>query len=164
MSFFKPASWTLCLAASAALLCANAQAQKPTTPPATAAASAPADADKQLAAKKDGAQLAANAWLLLLDQRNWGGAYENASQLFRNTVPIGSWMDSIPGLRTPFGALEKRAVQDVIYKTTMQGRPDGEYITVIFESDFADKKGVQELVATMREADGAWRVLGYAPR
>jgi hypothetical protein len=49
------------------------------------------------------------------------------------------------------------------YKTSLPGRPPGEYVSVIFLSRF-EKKEVQEEVTTVREADGRWRVTGYAAR
>jgi hypothetical protein len=155
MTLLKFTSAAVCLAASALLY----------TPMASAQAAAPvASSNKEQAAKEADGQLAAAGWLLMLDLKNWGGAYEAASQSFRNLVQIGQWMDSIPGVRAPFGAFENRTLARVVYKTTMPGRPDGEYITSIFTSDFADKKGVEEMVTTVQDADGKWRVVGYAPR
>ena len=159
MTLFKSAPVAVCLAASALLFSATAGAQTP----APAAASAPATATPEIAAKQAAGQLAAAAWLTMLDQRNGGGAYEASSQTFRNMVQIGQWMDSIPGLRQPFGTYQSRSVDNVVYKTTLPGRPDGEYVTAIFQSEFANKK-VEELVTTVREADGKWRVIGYSPR
>ncbi|BDT68854.1 hypothetical protein os1_30410 [Comamonadaceae bacterium OS-1] len=156
MTLFKSTSLSLCLAASALLFAHTAQAQ-------TAAPAAPAAASAEMAKQAEG-QLAAAGWLSMLDRGNWGGAYEASSQLFRNMVPIGAWMDSIPGVRAPFGAFESRTASTVVYKTTLAGRPDGEYVTAIFDAHFADKKDVEELVTTVREADGQWRVIGYQPR
>jgi soluble lytic murein transglycosylase-like protein len=159
MTLFKSAPFSLCLAASALLFAHAAQAQvaKPAAPASAAAPSA------EMAKQADG-QLAAAGWLSMLDRGNWGGAYEASSQLFRNMVPIGAWMDSIPGVRAPFGAFESRTASTVAYKTTLAGRPDGEYVTAIFDAHFADKKDVEEIVTTVREADGQWRVIGYQPR
>jgi len=157
MTLFKSASLSLCLALSALPFVHTAQAQ-------TAVPAAPAVAPSAEIAKQAEGQLAAAGWLSMLDRGNWGGAYEASSQLFRNMVPIGAWMDSIPGVRAPFGAFESRTASTVAYKTTLPGRPDGEYVTAIFETRFADKKEVEERVTTVREADGQWRVIGYQPR
>lgn len=159
MTLFKSVPAALCLAASSMLLSPLASAQTAAATPAAAAS-----ADKEKAAKEADGQLAAAGWLLMLDQGNWGGAYEAASQSFRNMVQIGPWMDSIPGVRAPFGAYQDRVVTLVAYKTTLTGRPDGEYVTSIFTTDFANKKGVQEVVTAVRDPDGKWRVMGYAPR
>jgi hypothetical protein len=72
-------------------------------------------------------------------------------------------MDGIPKVREPFGALVERVPAESVYKTTLEGRPDGEYVSVNFVSKF-DKQEVQEVVTTVREADGKWRVTGYSTR
>ena len=158
MTLVKFAPIAVGLAASALLFSAPASAQT-AAPAAPASAAASAEITKQAEG-----QLAAAGWLSMLDRGNWGGAYEASSQLFRNMVPIGAWMDSIPGVRAPFGAFESRTASTVAYKTSLAGRPDGEYVTAIFEAQFADKKDVEEIVTTVREADGQWRVIGYQPR
>ncbi len=154
MHFLKFAPLALCLSASALLL----------TAPASAQTAAPAAVSAEELAKQADGQLAAEAWLTQLDQRNWGGAYEAASQSFRNMVKIDQWMDSIPGVRAPFGGYQSRTVDTVAYKTSLAGRPAGEYVTAIFNTVFSKKEDAQEVVTTAREADGKWRVIGYQPR
>ena len=156
-------------AALAALLftaTANAQLKAPKQPAATtkpaAAASAPA-ANNANAEKETAGKLAAAGWLVLLDRRDWGRAWETSSAVFRNSVPLATWMDGIPKVREPFGAFVERAPANSSYKTTLEGRPEGEYVSVIFVSKF-DKKELQEVVTTVREADGKWRVTGYSTR
>lgn len=156
----------LLAAAATALAAVPAHAQLKPSPGVTlrpaAPAPAPAAADtKQDAEKEKAGQNAAHAWLLLLDRRDWGTAWDSSSAVFRQTVPLPSWMDNIPKVRTPFGALLEREPAEAAYKTTLAGRPDGEYVSVIFLSKFEKKPSVQETVTTVREADGRWRVTGY---
>jgi hypothetical protein len=124
------------------------------------AASTPGDtvADKEAAGK-----LAAGGWLVLLDRRDWGRSWESASTTFRTTVPLGTWMDNVPKVRDGLGALVDRVPAEMTYKTSLPGRPPGEYVTVLFLSKFENKQ-VQEVVTTVREADGRWRVTGYSTR
>ena len=124
---------------------------------ATAAGSVWAQSDKENEGK-----LAATGWLGLLDRRDWGTAWERSGALFRKNVPLGTWMDNIPNVRAPFGTLQQREVVSAVYKTTMPGHPDGEYVTVSFVSKFDKKAEVRELVTTVRESDGRWRVTGYS--
>lgn len=132
-----------------------------TQPPAPAPA---ADAASNVNAEKEAAaRLAAAGWLVLLDRRDWGRAWETSSSVFRASVPLGTWMDNVPKVREPFGALVERVPAESVYKTTLAGRPDGEYVSVNFVSKF-DKQEVQEVVTTVRESDGKWRVTGYSPR
>jgi hypothetical protein len=124
------------------------------------AASAPAGV-KQDTAKENEGKLAATGWLTLLDRRDWGTAWERSSTVFRRNVPLGTWMDKIPQVREPYGALQQREVVNAVYKTTLPGHPDGDYVTISFASKFEKKADVKEFVTTVREPDGRWRVTGY---
>ena len=138
---------------------AKATPASPEAAPATGAADGTsANADKEAAGK-----LAAGGWLILLDRRDWGRAWETSSAVFRSSVPLPSWMDAVPKLREAFGALVERTPAESVYKTTLEGRPPGDYVTTIFLSKF-EKKELQEVVTTVREGDGKWRVTGYSTR
>lgn len=158
------------VALAAALFTATATAQLkpprnalPTTPAASAAQPAPAPAPAANREKAAAGALAASGWLVLLDRRDWGRAWEASSTVFRGTVPLATWMDGIPKVREPLGALVERTQAEAVHKTTLQGRPDGEYVTVIYDAKF-ERKQVQEVVTTVRDADGKWRVTGYSTR
>ncbi|MBP6405570.1 MAG: DUF4019 domain-containing protein [Ramlibacter sp.] len=143
-------------------------AAPPVTAPARAAApaapAAQAPATDETTLKENAGQLAALGWLMLLDRRDWGTAWESSSQVFRTQVPIAAWMDAIPKVREPLGPLAGREPVETAYKTALPGRPAGDYVTVVFASRFANKPDLQEIVTTARDADGRWRVLGYSTR
>jgi hypothetical protein len=160
------------VALAAALFTAAAGAQlkpprtePPAKPPAAAPipAAAPAPADNANAEKEAAGKLAAAGWLVLLDRRDWGRAWETSSSVFRASVPLATWMDGIPKVREPFGPLVERKPAESVYKTTLEGRPAGEYVSVIFLSKF-DKRELQEVVTTVRDPDGKWRITGYSTR
>ena len=168
----KPTIRLAALAAALGLAAATtAQAQlKPppggAAPAAPAAAAAPAPAPGTVSnpeAEKAG-QLAAHAFLLLLDRRDWGSAWDASSAMFRQSVPLGTWMDGIPKVREPFGAMVERQPGQALYKKTLPGRPDGDYVTVNFLTKFDKNPQVVETVTTVREPDGRWRVTGYTAR
>ena len=83
--------------------------------------------------------------------------------MFRGSVPLATWMDGIPKVRADLGALVDRAPAQTVYKTQLEGRPPGEYVSVVFASKFAQRE-VEEIVTTVREPDGRWRVTGYSTR
>ena len=127
------------------------------------AAAAEAPAPGPNAELENAGRLAAQGWLALLDRQDWGTAWDASSAVFRQTVPLGNWMDAIPKVRQPFGPLVERLPGEAIYKTSLPGRPDGQYVTVMFLSQYKNQK-VQELITTVREGDGRWRVTGYSPK
>lgn len=152
------------LALGLALAATAAMAQgKSAAPSAPAQPQAPAGIISDPDMEKAG-QTAAHAWLLLLDRKDWGTAWDASSMTFRQSVPLPSWMDGIPKLRDPFGPFVERQPMGAAYKKTLPGRPDGDYVTVVFASKFANKADVQETVTTVRDADGRWRVTGYTAR
>jgi hypothetical protein len=168
---------------AAALLCAialsgtaHAQLKAPKNakaPKAAAAASAPASqpaaepqveaVPPEIAAKVQAAGLAAQGWLTLLDRRDWGTAWETAANMFRGAVPLATWMDGIPKVRADLGAFTERDPVTADYKTELPGKPPGDYVTLIFASRF-EKRQVDEVVTTVLEPDGKWRVTGYSTR
>lgn len=136
----------------------------PASPASPAAPAAQAPASEEATLKENAGRLAALGWLMLLDRRDWGTAWENSSQVFRTQVPIAAWMDAIPKVREPLGPLASREPVETAYKTALPGRPAGDYVTVVFASRFANKPDLQEIVTTALDADGRWRVLGYSTR
>lgn len=165
-------------AALAAALCAillpaasHAQLKTPksaASKPAEAQAAEPAQSAEppqtpELAEKEKAGALAAQGWLTLLDRRDWGTAWETAAGVFRSSVPLGTWMDGIPKVRGDLGNLVERAPAVADYKNQLPGRPPGDYVTTIFDSRF-EQRQVEEVVTTVREPDGKWRVTGYSTR
>ncbi|MDB5859521.1 MAG: hypothetical protein JWQ76_3210 [Ramlibacter sp.] len=127
-----------------------------------AAAPAAGSTTSPTAEQENAGKLAAQGWLALLDRQDWGTAWDASSAVFRQSVPLGNWMDAIPKVRQPFGPLVEREARQAIYKTSLPGRPDGQYVTVMFASKYQNQQ-VQEIVTTVRETDGRWRVTGYSP-
>lgn len=160
----KPTLRLATLALAASLAAAGAVAQtRPAAKPAAAAQAQTAAADGAIhdPGMEKAGQVAAEAWLLLLDRGDWGTAWDTASQVFRQQVPLSTWMDAIPKVRAPFGRFIERQPAEVAYKKTLAGRPQGDYVTAIFLSKFEKKPDLQEKVTVEREADGRWHVTGY---
>ncbi|MGE4239742.1 DUF4019 domain-containing protein [Ramlibacter sp.] len=114
--------------------------------------------------KENAGRITAQGFLLVLDRRDWGTAWESTSALFRRNVPLGKWMDAIPQVRQPLGNLVERSVVGTGYKDSLPGHPGkGDYVTATFRSKFENKE-VEETLTVMREPDARWRVTGYQVR
>jgi len=151
------------LAAGLAACVAAAQAQNKPAAAASAPAPAAAPAANGVVSNPDyerAGAFAAQAWLLLLDRKDWGTAWDTSSTVFRQAVPLDKWMDNIPKLRDPLGAFVERQPGEPVYARRLPGRPEGDYVTIAFQSKFANRQ-VIEMVTTVRDGDGRWRVTGY---
>ncbi|WBY02582.1 DUF4019 domain-containing protein [Ramlibacter tataouinensis] len=135
----------------------------PAAAPLQAASAPQAAASSDVEEKETAGRVAAAGWLTLLDRRDWGTAWESSAAAFRKSVPLANWMDGAPKVRADLGALQERTPATVAYKQRVEGLPPGEYVSVIFLSKFAQRE-VEEVVTTVREPDGRWRVTGYSTR
>jgi hypothetical protein len=143
------------------LCCAAAFAQMKSAPPATPGASITMPAgDSANAFREIAAQAAGEKWLGLLDRGEYGKAWDECAQLFRQRVAREQWIDTLPATRAPFGAVKSRKVEVAAYKTSLPGAPDGQYVTVRYRTNFENKENAEELI-TLAFEDGVWRPTGY---
>ena len=63
--------------------------------------------------------------------------------------------------RTPLGQTVSRKVRSAVYKTSLPGAPDGEYVVIQYTTSFEHKQSAVETVTTSKGSDGVWRVAGY---
>ncbi len=103
----------------------------------------------------------ARDWLVLTDRGDAGASWDAAARQFRNTLSRDRWADSLRKARDPLGALARRAILSTTFATSFPGAPDGNYAIVLFRTSFEKKTDATETVTLEREADGAWRVVGY---
>jgi len=130
---------------------------------ATPTAPLPPPSDPVADAKKEAASKIAAEWLKLIDNADYGRAWDECSALFREKVTRQQWVDGIPKNRAEFGKFNTRKLFGAVYRKTMPGAPDGDYVTVRFLSDFEKNPAAEELV-TLTYQGGAWRPLGYMLR
>lgn len=115
-----------------------------------------ADSKKELAALS-----AAEKWLVMVDCEKYAESWKETAELFRNAVPPLQWEQSMQAVREPLGKLISRKVGTKIYKSSLPGAPDGEYVVIQFETSFENKKVAKETITPMMGKDGVWRVSGY---
>jgi hypothetical protein len=110
---------------------------------------------------EDAAQARAEAWLMLVDQANYGQSWDEAASLLKKAVTKDQWSATARAAREPLGKLVSRKLKSRAYTKTLPGAPDGEYVVIQYDSSFQNKKEAAETIIPMKDADGAWRVSGY---
>ena len=118
-------------------------------------------AEAQNTKKEKAAVTAAEKWLLLVDAGKYEQSWKEAAEYFKNAVSQDKWRHSLQAVRNPLGRLISRKVKTQVYKTSLPGAPDGEYVVIQFETSFKSKKAAVETVTPMMDKNGVWRVSGY---
>ncbi len=112
-------------------------------------------------AARKAAQEAAKSWLGVVDSGRYAESWTQASALFRRQVSTEQWESSARSARGSLGKLLARDFKSAQYSRTLPGAPDGEYVVLLYDASFENKKEAIETVVEMKEKDGAWRVAGY---
>lgn len=107
------------------------------------------------------AQNEARNWLVLTDRGDSVASWRAAGKKFQSAITDDRWGESLRQVRPPLGALTDRTLLSTQFTTRFPGTPEGDYALLVFRSSFAKKTDAQETVTLEREADGAWRVIGY---
>ena len=107
------------------------------------------------------ATAAAQTWLAVIDNGEYGQSWQNASALFRNAITEDKWKTALETVRKPLGDLLSRTLKSAQAMTQLPGAPDGQYVVMQFNTSFANKKSAVETVTFMLEKDGQWRAAGY---
>ncbi len=114
------------------------------------------DPDKAAAATATATQ-----FLELVDADQFASSWSASADLLKQKVTKEEWVEKLSRLRTVAGPLVERRSKDVSYSTAAKESPDGEYIKLVFDSNFQKKENATETVTVMLEEDSRWRVAGY---
>ena len=104
---------------------------------------------------------AAEKWLKLVDDGDYGKSWDEAAGYFKKAVSKDQWQSSLAAVRVPLGKVISRKVKSKRYTKRLPGAPDGEYVVIEFDTSFENKSSAIETVTPMLDKDGLWRVSGY---
>jgi hypothetical protein len=104
---------------------------------------------------------AADRWLVPADAGDGGATWDQAASPFRSAVSRADWSAALKQVRQPLGAVTSRKMVSSEFKRSLPGAPDGEYVVIQYDTQFAHKAHAVETVVPMRERDGSWKVSGY---
>lgn len=102
----------------------------------------------------------ARVWVRHIDEAAMGQAWSVSSELLKAAVTKSDWEKSLKRVAI-FGNVRTRVPSAVTFATKMEGMPDGAYAVIRYDTVFSGKDNASELVTLCREADGAWRGVGY---
>jgi hypothetical protein len=146
------AAAALTLAATFSAIALPAAAQQPGAAPNAAVLDAAGTA---------AANGAASGFLALLDAGRYADSWTQGAALMRGAVPQEQWSGVVGSMRKPLGEIKSRKLLSSTFTRSLPGAPDGDYVVVQYQTEFANKAGAVETVTPMREPDGSWKVAGY---
>ncbi len=103
----------------------------------------------------------AQSWLAQVDAGDYAASWNNTSSLFKNTVDKQQWNKVAQDARQPFGDVVGRSLKSATHTTSLPNAPAGEYVVIVFDSEFSKQKSATETITPMLGEDGKWRVGGY---
>jgi hypothetical protein len=109
----------------------------------------------------DKARAAAEHWLALADAGQRGASWAAAAEPFQAAVTKADWEKLLQSARAPLGAVKRRTLKSATYEKTLPGAPEGEYVVIVYSSEFANNAGATETVIPARAKDGSWKVASY---
>ena len=110
--------------------------------------------------KVEQAKPTAVEFLGLIDGGKYAESWESSASLMQDKVTRNDWIDKLNKARNLSGELLQRVQKSASYATEVKDSPEGEYIMLIYESDFQRAEDVSEYVTVMLE-DDEWKVAGY---
>jgi len=111
---------------------------------------------------EDKARFAAEQWIVLVDDGQYDQSWKEASKIFQDLNPAAEWQKKTETDRTQMGARQTRKLKDIKSVTGVRGLPNGQYVTVKYQSSYANKKVATETITAVLDSDGVWRVASYA--
>jgi hypothetical protein len=112
---------------------------------------------------KNAADVSAN-WLAMWDASKCSETYTALSSITRSENSEKSWVDYCNKVTTFLGAKKSRTLIGSAFTASLPPKTEGPVAILAFQSDFANRQGVIEIVALMQEKNGKWIVTNYLPQ
>lgn len=118
------------------------------------------------------ATTAALSWLQsYVDAGLYSDAHSRMSNHVHNLIDVNSFVTTMDNFRRPLGGVVSRTLVSRVYKTTLEGMPDGEYVNIEFGTQLVYKASAKELITMKKDLTGwcqlgsgwsRWCALGYS--
>ena len=116
-------------------------------------------------AEQQVAQDSADAWMALIDSRDYANAWERTSAALRQQVSKADWEQTMRSAHGPLSPLQSRVLQGREYTTTLPNAPEGKYVVITYRSSFVEPfEDAIETVVMVRNPAGRWKPEGYEYR
>jgi hypothetical protein len=85
-------------------------------------------------------------------------SWDEAAPLFKGAVSKGQWAQMLQATRAPLRKVIFRTVKSAVYKTSLPGAPDGQYVVI------RASPSIETVTPSLGDDGRQWRVSGYFMR
>ncbi|MDH3997876.1 MAG: DUF4019 domain-containing protein, partial [Desulfuromonadales bacterium] len=111
--------------------------------------------------KAKAARASSERFFQLIDTGGYAESWKQSAAMLQEKVTEKDWMEKLSTAHASTGKLLERTEDEISYSTSAPESPDGEYVTLVYISNFEGAKEVTETVTVMLDAENRWRVAGY---
>lgn len=112
--------------------------------------------------KAEEATAAASEFLALVDAGKFDQSWQVSAHVMKEKITQADWNKHLAASRQRTGAIVARQEPELSYATmAADSTAKGEYIVLLYSSDFGQVKDLSETITVMLEEDKVWRVAGY---
>lgn len=104
---------------------------------------------------------AAEEWLKVVDQGHYGQSWSTGSLRLQLTMPKAQWEQLMHATRAPLGIVKSRKLAGQSIAKNPKGLPAGDYMVLLYETEFENGKAAEELLTLSFGYDQKWHVLTY---
>ena len=103
---------------------------------------------------------AVDSWLNIIDNSQYAKSYQATAPLFKEQLTEQKWVEALEQVRKPLGKVVSRQMKEAKEVSDLPGVPKGEYLVVMYQTDFENKAAAIETVTFKKESD-TWLAAGY---
>lgn len=108
-------------------------------------------------------QVSTASWLSLWDSQKCGESFSAMSSITRSENTQESWVDYCKKFNGFLGPNKSRKLIATAFTSSLPPKTDRPLAILAYQSDFANRASVVEVVAVMLEKDGKWTMTNYQP-
>lgn len=106
----------------------------------------------------------ASHWMTLIDQGQFASSWLDAAPLFKDIITREQWVAAMVATRRPLGNVRARQVGRSEASQSLPGGTQGAFMIIRYNTDFANRSGLEETVTLMMIRNDQWRVVSYSVR
>ena len=110
--------------------------------------------------KVEAASAAATEFLTMVDAGNYTDSWQISAAYLKKQIPQQDWEAKLSKIRSAFGPLAERELEDASFTAPAEELPDAEFILLEYATQFKLKE-MTEVVTVLQDTDNSWRVVGY---